>query len=134
MSKVTEVTVGMMQKINLGGYEVRDYSVTLKVEDIGDVDQAINEAREKVIEHTSSYYDEIKALMSGKVKETRQPLTPVDKSLVELEAKIKKAETEGQLRLLQDDVKGIKEEKFRKILLRQFNLKLITLKQADEND
>lgn len=129
MQQVTKIKIGINQKINLGNYETRDYHLGLDIEgfnpeSIKEVQDAINFGRELCLDETAQYYK----IAKGELYETDALDKKAKKEYVDLEDKINSAINEKQLRILQSKVEKIKEIEMKKVMLKKFNIKLISLK------
>lgn len=127
--KVEKIRVNITQKINLGNYENIDYGLGVDIagfneESMQEVQDAIDFGRELCLKNVKSYYDEVKQ----SPREGATLSTTTDKEYLALEEKIQKAESEGQLRTLEQKVQEIKEVEMQKVMQQKFNLRLISLK------
>lgn len=129
MKEVNKIKIGINQKINLGGYETRDYYVELEVAGFDkkseeQVQEAIDFGRDLCLKNTSDYYNEVKeGLKKGVVL-----AKCIDKEFLDLEKKIDNSENEQQLRTLEEKIVSIKDKEMHKVMQKKFNLKLISLK------
>ena len=82
--KVEKIKIHVTQKINLGNYETRDYSVGLEISGFKSesVQKAIDFGRELCLKETQDYYKSVK-------DEPLKTQTKKSKEYIELEKKIK---------------------------------------------
>lgn len=127
--KVEKIRINISQKMNLGNYETRDYSLGVDIvgfdpESAEEVQKAITFGRELCLEDVKRYYD----LVKQSPREGAILTKTTDKKYLELEEKIQGAENEGQLRTLAQKVEEIEDVAMHKVMQQKFNLKLISLK------
>jgi len=125
-----KIKVGITQKMNLGNYETQDYYLGIEIEGFNpesaaEVQDAIDYGRDLCFKNISEYYEHVRGEKLRSIAEDKSK----DVKVLSLESKIKVAENEDELRKLEDDIKDVEDDKLRKILLKKFNLKLISLKE-----
>lgn len=128
--KVDKIKVVISQKMNLGNYETRDYTLGINIsgfdpESKEEIKKTIDFGRELCLEDVSRYYKKVKdGLQQG------EPLKKgADKKYLAIEEKIKKSEGESQLKTLIPQIKGIEDKKMQLVIQKIFNLKLISFKE-----
>lgn len=129
--EISKINIGISQKINLGGYETRDYSLSLQIEgfdssSLEEVRDAISFGRELCLEEVGDYYRKIKKSLL-KVVETEDF---DDTQLSSLDKRIREAADEKTVRGLESEIDAVKDSDSKKKLSRTFNLKLIELKET----
>ena len=130
MEKVNKIKVSITQKMNLGNYETQDYSIGLEIEGFNpevedEVQDAIDYGRDLCFKNIEEYYERVKGSQLSILSKNKEK----DRAAISLSNKINAAETVEELEKLRDDVKSVKDEKAAKIVSRNYNLKMISLKE-----
>ena len=128
--KVDKIKVVISQKMNLGNYETRDYTLGLNIsgfdpESKEEIKKTIDFGRELCLEDVAEYYQKVKGgLQKG------EPLDKgTDEKYLALEKKIKESEGESQLKTLIPQIEKIEDKKMHLVMQKIFNLKLISFKE-----
>jgi len=125
-----KIKIGITQKMNLGNYETQDYYIGLEIEGFNpqssaEVQDAIDYGRGLCFKNISEYYEHVRGEKLKSISEEKKK----NKKVLSLEDKIESATTEKELRDAEEEVLEIEDVKLKKLLLKKYNLKLISLKE-----
>jgi len=129
-NKVKKIKINITQKMNLGNYESRDYTVGLEIEGFAPasaekVQEAIDFGRELCLKDVGDYYRKVKNGLQAGEKLAEE----AGQVYLDLEKKIADASSEKDLRALTTEVTKIDDKKVYNVISKQFNLRLLALKK-----
>ena len=128
-NQVTKVEVTMSQKINLGNYETRDYSVGLELtKSEGQTTESVMKfGKDLCAKEVGEYYRKIKTEMSQPKKEEIELLCDEDKGVIE---RIKESEDIAELDALKN-TQEFKDIRDKKVVYNVYNDKKIKLNEIN---
>jgi len=126
-NQISQITVSMSQKINLGNFETRDFLTSITINKLEDqkVEEIFAFGRDLCSKEVSQYYNGIKDAMAEN--------KGAGNTLVgEYSDKIKKKKTIEDLRSLEDDIKKLDNSVEKDLIYKIYNRKLITLDEKSK--